>query len=84
MLKFADRLLSVFLPKRCKYCGELIVPEKTSVKAAKAPFRVFCLRVAVFAVTAKRTAHVSRQKTNIPPSPLRFIMRVPSKPQYTA
>lgn len=28
MLKFADRLLSVFFPKRCKYCGELIVPEK--------------------------------------------------------
>lgn len=37
------------------------------MKAAKAPCRVFCLRVAVFAVTAKRTAHVSRQKTNIPP-----------------
>ena len=28
LLKFADRLLSVFFPKRCKYCGELIVPEK--------------------------------------------------------
>ena len=28
MLKFADRFLSVFFPKRCKYCGELIVPEK--------------------------------------------------------
>ena len=84
MLKFADRLLSVFFPKRCKYCGELIVPEKDICENCESSMPRILPPYCPFAVTAKRTAPASRQKANIPPSPLRFTMRAPPKPPYTA